>query len=238
MLVVLLGAGTARATEEQRYCLVVRSDEPIVGDVLAAVIAGDATIELTDATECASPTASPAPSDTLGLLASLTVEPEHPDGYERDLFRHWIDADRDGCDTRREVLIDESLTPVRVRDGCTLRRGSWVSAFDGLRTTDMSVLDIDHVVPLAEAWRSGANEWTDERREAFANDLGDERTLRAVSSSSNRSKGDQDPAEWLPPDVSFRCTYVEEWVAIKAAWGLSVDVAERDAIVEVLGGCD
>lgn len=236
-LIVLLALGPASAAEEQRFCLIVRSEAPIDGDVLAALIAGEATIELADASECALPAPSPVPSDALGLLASLRVEPERPGDYDRALFRHWVDADSDGCDTRREVLIEESLTEVRVRGGCALRQGSWLSVFDGIRTSDAADLDIDHVVPLAEAWRSGARDWTDERREAFANDLGDERTLRAVSTSANRSKGDQDPAEWLPPDEAFHCRYVEDWVAIKAAWDLSVDEAERAAIDAVLRGC-
>jgi hypothetical protein len=237
LLALLALTRTAGAADEQRYCLIVRSDEPIAGDVLAAVIAGEATIELADADACAAVEPPSAADDALGLLASLTVEPERPAGYDRGLFRHWVDADRDGCDTRREVLIEESLTDVRVRGGCTLRQGSWFSVFDGLRTTDAADLDIDHVVPLAEAWRSGARDWSDEQREAFANDLGDGRTLRAVSAGSNRSKGDQDPAGWLPPDESFQCTYVEDWVAIKAAWDLSVDMEEQAAIDEVLHGC-
>jgi hypothetical protein len=173
----------------------------------------------------------------LQLLAGLTTAVEQPTGYDRTLFVHWIDADGDGCDTRQEVLIAESLTPVKVGAGCALSGGSWSSAYDGVTTTDPSTFDIDHVVALKEAWDSGAYGWTADRRKAYANDLGDARTLRAVSSSSNLSKSDSDPAQWLPPVVAFRCTYGTDWVAIKVRWRLSVDSTERSALQSLLGPC-
>ncbi|MFZ8997936.1 MAG: HNH endonuclease family protein [Ilumatobacteraceae bacterium] len=172
-----------------------------------------------------------------GLLDGLVVAPEVLDGYSRTLFRHWIDEDRDGCNTRREVLIDESLEPLEVESPCTLVGGRWYSAFDGVVTTDSSTFDVDHMVPLAEAWRSGAHSWTSSRREAFANDLGLDASLIAVTASSNRSKGDGDPAEWLPPLSSYHCQYVIDWVTIKVRWDLTVDQTEYDALADVLADC-
>lgn len=170
-------------------------------------------------------------------LDALRIEPEHVGGYDRSLFKHWIDADRDGCDTRREVLIAESTTPVQVGSGCSITGGTWYSAYDGVVTTDASSFDIDHMIPLKEAWDSGAHAWTSSMREAFANDLGLAASLIAVSASSNRSKSDRDPAEWLPTNTAFHCTYVNQWIAVKTAWNLSVDRAEYDRLAAVSSTC-
>ncbi len=172
----------------------------------------------------------------LQLLARLATAPEHPSGYVRTLFVHWIDADRDGCSTRNEVLIAESRTTPRIGAGCSVG-GSWRSAYDGLTTTTASSFDIDHVVALKEAWDSGAWAWTSARRQAYANDLGDSRSLRAVSAASNRAKADKDPAQWLPPLTSFRCTYATEWVVVKVRWRLSMDSLERAALRRILTAC-
>ena len=190
------------------------------------------------------PPASPRPlaggtvtATPLQLLAGIPTAAETSAGYKRELFVHWIDADGDGCDTRDEVLIAESLTPVRIGRSCAISGGSWVSAYDGLATDDPGDLQIDHMVPLKEAWDSGAAGWTADRRQAYANDLGDERSLRAVSASSNESKSDRDPADWMPTVSSFRCTYATEWVAVKVRWRLSVDATERSALQQILDSC-
>ena len=172
-----------------------------------------------------------------GTIADLRVEPEGPGGYDRELFDHWVDLDGNGCDTRREVLIQESLTPVTVGPGCSLSGGQWQSDFDGATTTNPSDFDIDHLVPLKEAWDSGAYTWSDDRREAFANDLTSPVSLIAVSARSNRSKGAKDPAEWLPPDATFHCDYVAQWIDVKVSWDLSVDEAELAAIESVRDRC-
>jgi hypothetical protein len=172
------------------------------------------------------------------LLDSLRVEAEPARvGYDRDLFDHWSDVDGDSCNTRYEVLAAESLEPAEKSDGCRPTSGLWISAFDGTTTTNPRSFDIDHLVPLAEAWDSGARSWSSSRREAFANDETSPLTLIAVSASSNRSKGDRDPAEWLPPSVEYRCEYVASWVSVKARWELSIDPAEKTAIESVLSGC-
>ncbi len=170
------------------------------------------------------------------LLARLATRPEHAAGYTRSAFLHWIDADGNGCDTRDEVLIQESRTPARIGPGCAIS-GTWRSAYDGKTTTRLASFDIDHVVALKEAWDSGAWAWSPVRRESYANDLGDSRTLRAVSAASNRSKGEKDPAQWLPPLVSFRCTYATEWIAVKTRWSLAVDSSEKAALRRILTGC-
>ncbi len=179
----------------------------------------------------------PETSTALSLLAALPTAAEDGTGYDRALFVHWIDADGNGCDTRAEVLIAESTTPVTVDADCAISGGTWHSVYDGADTTDASTFDVDHVVPLAEAWGSGAWGWTAARRQGYANDLGDARSLRAVSASSNRSKGDSDPAEWLPPQADFGCTYASEWIVVKTRWGLSVDSAERTVLAGMLAVC-
>ncbi|MGW7642338.1 GmrSD restriction endonuclease domain-containing protein, partial [Streptomyces decoyicus] len=131
-------------------------------------------------------------------IGRLRVARESRAGYERDKFRLWRDADHDGCDTRKEVLVSEAIVKPRQGKNCKLTGGNWHSAYDGKTLTNARQLDIDHVVPLAEAWDSGASKWTPERRERYANDLDAPRSLIAVSLGSNRSKGDKDPAEWMP----------------------------------------
>lgn len=96
---------------------------------------------------------------------------------------------------------------------------------------------IDHLVPLAESWDSGASTWTPAERQAYANDLDDPRALLAVSATSNRCKADQDPTTWQPPAEGYRWTYATDWIAIKTRWGLTVDPAEQTALTSVLDGC-
>lgn len=168
-------------------------------------------------------------------IADLPGASEDRSGYDRDLFNHWIDADGDGCSTRNEVLIEEADDPVSVGSGCSLSGGRWYSYYDGVSWTDPADVDIDHMVPLAEAWDSGASDWSSADREAYANDLDDRRTLVGVTDSVNQTKGDQDPAEWLPDHQ--QCRYLEEWVAVKHRWGLTVDTAERSALSSLASGC-
>jgi hypothetical protein len=170
-------------------------------------------------------------------ISSLPVAAEVRTGYSRTLFPHWIDADGDGCNTRYEVLIAEATTRPSVSSSCSLTGGRWYSYFDNAYYTLPSDLDIDHLVPLAEAWDSGARSWTTERRRAFANDLDDDRTLVAVKDSVNQAKGDRDPAEWLPPYAGAKCRYIQEWVAVKVRWRLTVDAAEKTALANHAASC-
>ena len=178
-------------------------------------------------------TQPPAPSDPVGLR----IEPEYVGGYDRDLFADWYDADRNGCNTRKEVLIAESLDPVQIGSGCTITGGRWFSIYDNVETTDSSKFDIDHMVPLSEAWGSGAWNWNADQRKHFANDLDQPFFLIAVTASSNRSKSDRDPAEWMPPNSGYHCEYVRIWIEIKRAWDLSVDQAEHNYLAQKLASC-
>jgi hypothetical protein len=185
-----------------------------------------------------SPAFAPGTQETLvQLLGLLTTAPENRTGYDRSLFRHWIDADGNGCDTRREVLIAEAVVPPTIGGGCALSGGRWVSLYDGLVFTDASQLQIDHVVALAEAWDSGASAWSADRRMRFANDLDVSWALIAVSAASNQSKSDKDPADWLPPDPNDLCPFISAWIAIKVRWQLSVDPRERDALTGLVADC-
>ncbi|MBQ0849456.1 HNH endonuclease [Streptomyces sp. BH-SS-21] len=162
---------------------------------------------------------------------------ESRDGYQRSSFKHWVDADRDSCNTRAEVLIAESRSEPAIEAGCKVTAGEWYSYYDGVTLTAPGGLDIDHMVPLAEAWDSGASAWTPARRQAYANDLDADRSLVAVTARSNRSKADQDPADWQPPLADARCTYSTDWVATKLRWQLAVDDRERSALTELAAGC-
>lgn len=171
------------------------------------------------------------------LLLSLTIKAEVTSGYDRDLFRHWVDADSDGCDARKEVLIQESLTQVGLGDRCKVEVGSWLSVYDNQLITDSSKLDIDHMIPLKEAWDSGADQWTAAKRQAFANDLELPQALIAVSAGSNRSKSARDPSDWLPTNQSYICQYIQEWMIVKVKWELSVDQREFNTLSNVATRC-
>jgi hypothetical protein len=168
-------------------------------------------------------------------IADLPVAKEVRTGYSRDLFPHWVDADGDGCSTRNEVLISEADDPVSVGSGCSLSGGRWYSYYDAVSWTNPSDLDIDHLVPLAEAWDSGARSWSTATRRAYANDLGDSRSLVGVTDNVNQAKGDQDPREWLP--THQQCRYLREWVAVKHRWRLRVDSGEKSALSSIASGC-
>lgn len=173
----------------------------------------------------------PAPKS----LASLEVAPDlTTGGYKRDLFPHW--EIRDGaCDTR-EIVLREQGTDVARDAQCRAIAGRWVSPYDGVVITDAGKVDIDHVVPLAEAWRSGAAKWSPQRRTGFANDLtGDQ--LVAATAASNRAKGDQDPAHWRPARRDYWCTYATNWVSVKSRYRLTADQAEHAALAEMLATC-
>lgn len=165
----------------------------------------------------------------------LFIAEDHLDGYDRTLFKLWIDADKNGCDTRAEVLISEAKVKPKKAAKCKLTGGKWVSSYDGITYTDSSKLDIDHLIPLAEAWRSGAWDWTEEQRTEFANNLSDEQALNAVTASVNRSKGDKDISSWLPKKNV--CTYLIGWVSLKSRFSLTVDVEEAKVINKYYKSC-
>ena len=157
--------------------------------------------------------------------------------YERKAWKHWIDDDKDCQNTRHEVLVEESLTPVvfKTSKGCKVISGSWLGAYSGKVFTDASKLDIDHLVPLKEAHESGGHAWDAYKRREYANDLSDPNTLIAVDRGLNRQKGADDPAEWLPPNQAYQVEYAQGWVAVKLKWGLTADAREIAALREILG---
>ena len=173
-------------------------------------------------------------------IDSLKMADEVRTGYVRTKFKHWITISRPGqigCDSRKSVIIDEALVKPAIGKGCALTGGKWFSIYDNVEITDAGKLDVDHMVPLAEAWDSGASAWTDLKRQQYANDMTDPRHLIAVTGPSNRSKSDQDPAEWMPTNKSYGCEYIANWVSIKARWGLSIDAKEKAALIANLKGC-
>ncbi|MGP4100971.1 HNH endonuclease family protein [Nonomuraea sp. KM90] len=186
----------------------------------------------------AAPAELPPPLSVPAAYAELqqlvVAEPRPMAGYSRARFPHWA---RQGysCDTRETVLARDGVD-VKQDESCRAISGTWYSEYDGKEFTSSSALDIDHMVPLAQAWRSGANAWTDAQRKRFANDL-DGPQLIAVSAASNRSKGDQSPDQWRPPLRSYWCTYSRAWIDIKARYQLTITDAERDALLEMVSTC-
>ncbi|MEV0152532.1 HNH endonuclease family protein [Micromonospora sp. NPDC050686] len=167
-------------------------------------------------------------------LDQLTVAKEGPmRGYSRSRFPHWRDTGKN-CDVRDSVLKRDG-EGIRL-SGCNVVGGRWESAYDGKVLSDPIEVDIDHTVPLAAAWRSGAADWDDAKRGNFANDL-TRPQLIAVSRTSNRAKGDQDPSRWKPPNRSYWCTYAESWVTVKHYWRLTVTTAEKAALADMLEDC-
>ena len=161
--------------------------------------------------------------------------PEHD--YARDLFGgNTIDADGDCQNMRAEVLIAESST-TPVLEGCTVFAGAWDDPWSSDATTNTSDLDVDHTVPLANAWRSGAWAWSGSERIAYANDVADTDHLLAIPLSENRAKSDSGPEAWRPPDRAAWCHYAEAWSRIKARWNLVATPAEWDALVAMSAGC-
>lgn len=207
-----------------------------------ALLAGAATLHLFEPAipdvSSALAASKPAPLAPAAMLAQLRVAPEDGTGYDRSLFVHWVDADGDGCDTRREVLLAEARTAPTVGTNCFITGGMWVSVYDRVSATGYPRdFDVDHLVPLAEAFASGASAWTPDQRQAYANDLTHPEALIAVTAHSNREKSDADPAEWMPPNPRARCGYVSDWIRVKYAWNLSVDTAEKKALQGLLAGC-
>ncbi len=176
-------------------------------------------------------------------LATLAVKGRAPrTGYDRDLFGPaWADTDHNGCDTRNDVLnrdLSERTWRAGTR-GCVVLSGVLADPYSGttiaFTKANAFAVQIDHIVALSDAWQKGAGSWDADTRRRFANDP---LNLLAVDGPLNQAKGDGDAATWLPPNKAARCSYVARQVAVKAAYGLWMTVAEHDAIARVLAGCD
>lgn len=174
-----------------------------------------------------------------GVLAPLQIEdrPAVRSAYNREAFPHWRDLDGNGCNTRADVLAEQSRMPVTRSGRCSVTYGEWFSVYDGETLTRALDIDVDHVVPLANAWRSGAWAWSTERRTHFANEMEPQGTLLAVSRVSNRQKGDRGPEEWRPSREDAWCAYAQSWVDVKVRWELTATTRERDALGQMLERC-
>ncbi|KAL1794008.1 hypothetical protein ACET3X_007429 [Alternaria dauci] len=168
-------------------------------------------------------------------LAGLTVAAQGPQtGYSRDLFPHWI-TQTGSCNTREQVLKRDG-TNVVTDSSCASTSGSWFSPFDGATWTAASDVDIDHMVPLSNAWKSGAASWTTAQRQAFANDLTNPQLI-AVTDNVNQAKSDQGPEAWKPPLTSYYCTYSKMWIKVKSVYRLTITSAEKSALTSMLATC-
>jgi len=178
--------------------------------------------------------------DQKTALATLKVADEVRTGYKRTLFKHWITISRAGqigCDSRKSVIIDEALVKPTIGKGCSLTGGKWLSIYDNVEVTDAAKLDVDHMVPLAEAWDSGASAWDALKKQQYANDMTDPRHLIAVTGASNRSKSDQDPSDWMPTNKTYACEYITNWISIKVRWSLSIDSKEKTTLESYVKTC-
>ena len=166
---------------------------------------------------------------------SLKIEPERTTGFKLSAFKTWIDADGNGCDTKSEVLIADATTKPKIGKNCALSKGSWLNAYDGKMLSKLANVGVDHLVPLAEVWRSGAWQWSPADRAAYANDLTNPDVLVVTSLNLIKSKGDKDPSRWLPS--AGRCDYLRKWISIKAKYGLSVDPKEAAFLTASIEPC-
>lgn len=179
----------------------------------------------------------PAPVDPPVDLAALAID-DRPDGagYDRTLFMpggKWQDPDGNGCDARKDALRAQAAPPI-TGPGCSTAGGRWPLVYVVGVTTDPGQVDVDHVVPLANAWRSGARSWPAGRRVAYA---ADQTVLWVVDDGANQSKGDRSPEAWRPKERGVWCTYARRWTSIKTTWGLTAATAERDALGQMLEEC-
>lgn len=180
----------------------------------------------------------------LGALATLDEPAEgNVVGYDRALFgQNGFDSDRNGCDTRNDILRRD-LTDLVIKEdsnGCKVLRGALIDPYSGDAMTFVSgvntsvLVQIDHVVPLAWAWDNGASVWTTEQRQDFANDP---RNLLAVSGELNQEKSASGPASWLPPNRAAHCDYATIFTGVLVEYRLSVPSDDRAVLAQVLSGC-
>lgn len=204
--------------------------------IIATALAGTALLTtLGAAPALAAPPPPPGKATAVKHLAALKVAPQgSSSGYSRAKFPHWTTVSG-ACNTRETVLKRDGRG-VRTDARCAAVAGTWKSPYDGATWHKASDVDIDHMVPLAEAWRSGASRWTTAQRRAFANDRSSSQ-LWAVTDHVNQAKGDKDPARWTPPLASFRCVYARSWIDVKHRYRLTVDPAEKKALTRLLGSC-
>ena len=186
------------------------------------------------------PTSTPALRYMGNELTLLVVSVEHaiPE-YSRKEWRNWIDEDGDCQNTRQEVLIRQSTSPVTYVDEeqCRVASGTWVGPFSRGEFMDPIYLHIDHMVPFANAHKSGGSIWSEEKKRQYTNDLSYDGHLIAVRTTVNSSKGDNGPEQWKPPVEGYWCQYAIDWITVKDRWELFASEAEAAALAEMLETC-
>ena len=152
--------------------------------------------------------------------------------YNRKDWPHWVDIDNDCQDTRSEILQRDNIGTIKFKRnrGCSVSWGKWVCPYTGKTFTKASDMDIDHIVPLSHAHKTGGANWTREKKRAFANDP---MNLLTTEDNINQEKGDKGPDEWKPPQKSYWATYAGKWRAVKKKYGLVVSGAEEKALVDM-----
>jgi len=211
-----------------------RLKRPLMLLLLALVI--EATISPTGAVDESRP--------ALEVLGELQVKGRAPKtGFDRSRFgSSWSDVDRNGCDTRNDILKRDLKTYIfqEESEGCVILRGTLVDDYSGTEIEfsrgrgSSALIQIDHVVALSNAWQTGAFRWSAETRKRFANDP---LNLKAVKGSLNSQKGDGDAATWLPPNKSYRCQYIARQIAVKSRYALWVTQPEKSAMSQILKSC-
>lgn len=205
--------------------------------LVLGMVLGASGCSLSELAAPSAPTGNPAttPAEARTQLDALVIKPRGAmTGYSREKFPHWV-AISGECDTR-ETVLQRDGQDVRVDASCRAVAGRWVSPYDGQAWTQASDVDIDHMIPLAESWRSGAARWPEAKRTEFANDL-TRPQLIAVTDHVNQAKGDQAPDQWKPPAVSYWCTYSINWIVVKHHYGLSITSTEKTALLDMLSHC-
>jgi hypothetical protein len=185
----------------------------------------------------------PTPSRARAMLQEIDAAPVGSmTAYSREEFPHWAaDGTRFGwdepdgsCDVRDDALLRDERG-VQVDEDCSIIAGKGQDPYTGATLADSEDVDIDHTVPLANTWRSGANTWDESWREAYANDPG---VLLSVDDAANQIKGDKGPEAWLPSNTDYRCEYARRWIWIKHSWNLTVNAQERRTLQAMLQGCE
>ena len=182
------------------------------------------------------------PADAGKALKGLEVSPPGSmAGYDREDFPHWSDAQEFGwrvpdssCDVRDAALIRDGQDVV-VGEGCAVERGRWRDPYTTRTYTDPLDIDIDHIVPLANAYSSGASAWGEAERERYANDPDN---LLSVEDNANQEKGDKGPEAWKPPNRAIWCWYARAWIGVKADYALTVNPQEKAALRQMLSTCE
>ena len=156
--------------------------------------------------------------------------------YDRKDWPHWIDADHDCQDTRTEILIAASQVPVQFRNEkhCSVVAGQWYDPYSGKTWTKASDLDMDHVVPLHWAHNHGGANWPKAQKQQFANDP---KNLIPAEDNLNEAKGDKGPDQWMPPNQTYRCEYLQRFTAVVAEYHLQPTATEKRVIDRMASAC-